>query len=742
VAARARQLDADARRSQESADRAVAKRAPDEDAEREIQRLQQEISATRDYLQSVTEQHESAHEELQAANEEVQSANEELQSINEELETSKEELQSANEELATVNDELNNRNSELSRTNTDFSNLLAAVQIPIVMLGADLRLRRFTLAAEQLLGLTAADLGRKITTLKMTVDLPDLESALLDVMHNIASSETDVQDKSGRWYSMRMRPYRSAENAIEGVVLAFVDIDSHKRAELAIRESETRFELLAADAPVLIWMNDLHGVRFVNRAFEEFVGEREEGIRGGDIARFVHDDDRKGYAEGFAKAMRERSRFDARCRLRHANSTYRWMQVVGNPRVLDDGRLVGYVGSMLDVTEMKEAEESLKELDKGKNEFLAMLAHELRNPLAGIRNASRILETATEDQTRAQAQAIIDRQGEHMTRMVDDLLDVARMTSGSIQLRTGPMDLLSVVRQSIDLTAPERGAAQQTLAFDAARGDFWVHGDAMRLGQVIANLLNNASKFSRRGGTIRVAIEHEPGAPGSRPSAVVRVRDDGVGIEPHMLKRIFELFVQADRPVDPARGGIGLGLTLARRLVELHGGRIEASSGGPGKGSEFVVRLPMLAPGEIPARRAPPARPAKRHVDPRRMLIVDDNPDSAESMRLMYRMAGHEVRTIQEGGEAVEAAARLDAQVVLLDIGLPDIDGYEVARRLRADPRTRDVLIIAITGYGREEDLRRSREAGIDEHVVKPVDPDDVLDRIARGTARNSVPGE
>jgi two-component system CheB/CheR fusion protein len=742
VAARARQLDAEARQSQESADRALASRAPDEGAEREVYRLQQELSAMRDYVDSVTEQHESANEELQAANEEVQSSNEELQSINEELETSKEELQSSNEELATVNDELQNRNAELSRSNSDFANLLSSAQLAIVMVGADLRVRRFTAAAEKLLNLAAADIGRHVTHLRPSVAIPTLESTLLDVMHNIASSEIDVQDPSGRWYSLRVRPYRTADNTIDGVVMAFVDIDSHKRAELAIRESEARFELLAGNAPVLIWMNDLQGIRYVNQAFEEFVGEPEQDIRGTEIARFVHPDDREAYIGAFSKAFRERASFETSCRLRRADGAFRWMQVAGAPRLLADGRLVGYVGSTLDVTEMKEAQEALLELDRGKNEFLAMLAHELRNPLSGIRNATRLLAQADDAETRAQALAIIDRQGEHMTRMVDDLLDVARITSGRIQLRTEPVDLVSILRQSVDLTAADRGASQQKLSLEAGRGEVWVHGDAMRLGQVFSNLLHNASKFSRRGGTITVTLDAERGAAGARSTAVVRVHDEGVGIEPSMLTRIFELFVQADRPVDPAHGGIGLGLTVARRLVELHGGAIEAASAGPGKGSEFIVRLPMLAASEVPVRRPAAARVARPRVEPRRLLIVDDNPDSAESMRLMYRLAGHEVRTVHEGGEAVEAAAQLGADAVLLDIGLPDIDGYEVARRLRADPRTREVLIIAITGYGREDDVRRSREAGIDDHVVKPVDPDAVLARIARGAMRNSAAGQ
>jgi two-component system CheB/CheR fusion protein len=734
VEARARQMDAQARVSQASADRAVASRGTDEPAEREVQRLQQELSAMRDYLHSVTEQHQASQEELQAANEEVQSANEELQSINEELETSKEELQSSNEELATVNDELQNRNVELSRLNNDLSNLLSGSQVAVVMVDMDLRIRRFTGLAERLLRLGPADIGRSINELKLNLQVPNLGSMLAEVVREVASIEFDVQDGSGRWYSMRARPYRSGDNRIEGAVLAFVDVDSHKRAELAIRESEARFELLAGSAPVPIWMSDPKGVRYVNPAFERFVGETEDMVRGTDIARFLHPDERESYTAAFARAAAARNEFSARCRFRRTDGDYRWMQVVGSPRVLEDGTFVGYVGSIVDVTEMKEAEEALRELDRGKNEFLAMLAHELRNPLAGIRNATRLLASGDPDSAE-QAVAIIDRQGSHMSRMVDELLDIARINSGRIHLRIEEVELVSLLRQCIELTAPERNLMDQRLDFQSGMAQAWVSGDAMRLAQVFSNLLNNASKFSPRGGRVEVGIDNAQGR--DHPSVVVQVRDDGVGIEPRMLTKIFELFVQADRPVDPARGGIGLGLTLAKRLVELHGGAIHATSAGPGHGSVFTVRLPTIHVARSAGDGAG-KRQAQSSVAARRLLIVDDNPDSAESMRLMYRLSGHEARVVGEGSLAVEAAADFRAEAVLLDIGLPDIDGYEVAKRLRADPRTRDVLIIAITGYGRDEDMRRSREAGIDEHVVKPVDLDRVLEYLSRGRKRRN----
>jgi two-component system CheB/CheR fusion protein len=343
IEARARELAAEAR--------AVVERIPpsrDENSQQEIGRLKQELSATREYLQSVIEQQEAANEELQSANEEVQSANEELQSINEELETSKEEIQSANEELATVNDELQNRNLELSQINNDLTNLLASVNMAIVMLGPDLRIRRFTQPAEKILNLIHADVGRPLSDIKLNIDVPDLEDLIVDVIQNVNVKEREVQDRNDRWYSLRVRPYRTFENKIDGAVVLLVDIDGLKRAERQLRESEQRFELLADSAPVLIWVNDLDSCQFVNRAFQAFVGGTEGEITKLGIAAYVHPEDRERYLEAYAAAIREKRRFEMRLRFRSADGGYRSLKMVAAPRFMPDGKLVGFVGSMFD----------------------------------------------------------------------------------------------------------------------------------------------------------------------------------------------------------------------------------------------------------------------------------------------------------------------------------------------------------------------------------------------------------
>jgi CheY-like chemotaxis protein len=312
--------------------------------------------------------------------------------------------------------------------------------------------------------------------------------------------------------------------------------------------------------------------------------------------------------------------------------------------------------------------------------------------------------------------------------MLDDLLDVSRITYGKIRLQKQSVDLVPVVRTAIVSTGALRDGLDQSLEAQFPEGEVLVEGDGVRLDQIFTNLLANAAKFTRRGGKVRVIVERERRRE-NLGEAVVRIRDNGVGITPAMLPRIFDLFVQVDAPSERNRTGIGLGLTLAKRLVDLHGGTIEAHSAGDALGSEFVVRLPLLE-ADAHASGAPAAQqeaaPARKRV-----LIVEDNVDSGQSLKLLLSRAGQDVRIVEDGASAVPAALDFQPHLVVLDIGLPDMDGYVVARQLRDDPRTRAAFIIAATGYGRDEDRMRSRQAGIDEHMTKPVDVDALLRRLA-----------
>jgi signal transduction histidine kinase/CheY-like chemotaxis protein len=349
--------------------------------------------------------------------------------------------------------------------------------------------------------------------------------------------------------------------------------------------------------------------------------------------------------------------------------------------------------------------------NRAKDEFLALLSHELRNPLSAVRNA--VFAARLDSSNRERALEIASRQSEHLTRLVDDLLDVARITQGKIRLRLERVRLRDAAARVIESAQPSIEGRQQTLSL-VCSGDGIVEADPVRLEQIIENLVTNAAKYTPPGGRIEVEIEH----PGNE--AVLRVRDDGIGIPAEMLPRVFDLFSQGHTRLDRSQGGLGIGLTVVRRLVQLHGGQIEARSEGPGRGAEFIVRFPALpAVGEPGAVEAQP-----RTARGARVLVVEDNPDTAESLKMMLEHFGHRVRVTHDGPAALNAAQAEPPDVVLMDIGLPVMDGYELARRLRDLPGMAQATLVAISGYGRDEDKERAVGAGFHVHLTKPVDPD------------------
>ena len=383
------------------------------------------------------------------------------------------------------------------------------------------------------------------------------------------------------------------------------------------------------------------------------------------------------------------------------------------------GRVAGVVLVFRDITARRAAEQELHENDRRKDEFLAMLAHELRNPLAPIRNAAHTLALlGTPDDRIHWVSGVIERQVGLMTRLVDDLLDVSRITSGKITLQREPVSIASVIAQSVEAARPPAESRKETLEVDVDPDVGWVDGDQARLVQVVGNLLDNAIKYTEEGGHIRLTARVDG------REVVIAVRDSGVGIATDLLPHVFDLFTQADRSLARRQGGLGIGLTLVRRLVDMHGGRVEAASEGPGHGSEFTIRLPRLAvaaaePGAEPALEAREGPPGPA----RRVLVVDDQPDSTDSLALFLRLRGHQVHTASDGPGALEEFARCQPEVVFLDLGLPGMSGYDVARRLRAMPEARDVRLVAVTGYGTEADREQTRAAGFDVHLAKPVDP-------------------
>ena len=447
----------------------------------------------------------------------------------------------------------------------------------------------------------------------------------------------------------------------------------------------------------------------------------------------LHHDDRAAAEDAVADALdpEKGGAYFAEFRVRNRrDGVVRWIQATGST-TFSDGEPVRLVGTVRDVTARKRGEAALREADRRKDEFLAMLAHELRNPLGPIRTASTLLPKVRDDPERFQeASGIIQRQSATIARLVDDLLDMSRITRGKIKLQKERIDLAPLVHEAIDLVRTACEASEVELNVDVTSSPLPIEGDRVRMAQVLNNLLTNACKYTDPGGRITVTVEEDEG------SCVIRVRDTGIGITSENLARIFDLFAQVDGNRG-GTGGLGIGLSLVERLVELHGGTITAESDGLGTGSEFTIHLPLAeAAGKAPAH---PSRdgeePGETEVEAagQQVLLVDDHPDALEPMRILLEFKGHRVRTAITGQEALDAAKEHHPEVIVLDIGLPDMDGYEVARRIRALPWGESVFLVALTGWGQAEDKRQAAEAGFDRHLTKPADPTTLEELIRTG---------
>jgi PAS domain S-box-containing protein len=523
------------------------------------------------------------------------------------------------------------------------------------------------------------------------------------------------QDGTRFWANVVITALRSPQGTLLGFAKVTRDLTERKRHEEDLRLSEERFRLMVdAVQDYAIFMLDPDGrVASWNVGAQRIKGYAPDDIIGKYFGVFYPPDAvARGWPEHELAVARQEGRFeDEGWRVRKDGTRF-WANVVITAVHDQQGRLRGFAKVTRDMTQRRRVE-SLEAAGRQTNEFLAMLAHELRNPLAPVRNALAVLQMGEVAAGRAEwAREVIDRQLTQLTRLVDDLLDISRITSGKIALHCEAMDLREAVTRAVDAAQPLIESRRHALEVNLPSEPLRVSGDLTRLVQVVVNLLNNAAKYTPEGGRIQVSA-----APAGQ-LALVRVRDNGIGLPADLLPRVFDLFIQGERTLDRAEGGLGIGLTLVDRLVKLHGGTVSAASPGPGQGSEFVVRLP-LAPAAIAA--AAGTESAERVSHGRRVLVVDDNADSAESMCLLLELWGHEARTAGNAGEAMERARAMRPDLVLLDIGLPGLDGFEVARQMRARPELEHATLVAMTGYGHEDDRRRSREAGFKAHLVKPV---------------------
>jgi PAS domain S-box-containing protein len=513
-------------------------------------------------------------------------------------------------------------------------------------------------------------------------------------------------------------PLRNPDGSVRGCVAAFADVTPLKEAEEALRQSEQRLRQLAENINEVFWMTDTQTTRllYISPAYERVWGRSCQSLYENprSFMDAVHPDDRERVRIDVLDRQSRGEQIDKEYRVVRPDGSIRWVRDRAFPVKNAEGQFYRLVGIIDDFTEKKQVEEALKEANRRKDDFLATLAHELRNPLAPIRNAVELMRRANGNGAVTEmARSMIERQVGQMVRLVDDLLDISRITRGKLYLRKERIELAAVVRSAVEASRPFIDAQAHQLTLTLPSEPIHLHADPIRLAQVFSNLLTNAAKYTEKGGHIWLTAERQDS------ELVVSVRDTGIGIAAEHLPHLFEMFSQVAPALERSQGGLGIGLALVRGLVELHGGRVEVRSAGLRKGSEFIVHLPMVdSPMPVPQEPVEKFRSGTK----RRILVVDDNRDAADSMVMMLQMMGHETSTAYDGLEAVQAAATFRPEVVLLDIGLPKMNGYEAAQHIREQPWGRQMALIALTGWGQEEDKRRALEAGFDHHLTKPVE--------------------
>lgn len=553
---------------------------------------------------------------------------------------------------------------------------------------------------------------------------PEYRDAYREFHERICSGESGVLEfeieglkGTRRHMESHAAPLRGPDGFLQHLAITY-DITDRKRFDAVLRESEEKLRLLANTIPQLAWMAKPDGhIFWYNNRWYEYTGTTPEQMEGWGW-QSVHDPETLPHVMvHWQRSLSNGEPFDMVFPLRAANGEYRHFLTRINPLKDASGRILYWFGTNTDVSEIKRMEAALRDADRRKDEFLATLAHELRNPLAPIRNSLQILKMPRVDAGMIEeTRAMMERQVHHLVRLVDDLLDVSRVMRGKIELRREPVELAAIIARALETAKPLIEIQGHHLEISVPKESMLLDADPVRLTQVVGNLLTNAAKYTDSRGEIGVTVERDG------DQAVLTIRDTGIGIATDMLSQIFELFVQADHASSKSQGGLGIGLTLVKNLVEMHGGSISAYSRGLDQGSEFRVRLPLMsqkpkAPEVISV--AAPVVP----ISGQRLLIVDDNRDAAVSLSMLLRLQGHEVRVAHDGPSGLEMAKEFQPNVIFLDIGMPGMDGCEVARQVRKTPGIEQTVLAALTGWGQQEDRRRTADAGFNHHFVKPPDP-------------------
>ena len=676
-------------------------------ANEEVEALDGELQVTRDNLQASIQ-------ELQAANEQHQAANEELTAANEELQSTNEELHSVNEELYTVNAEHQRKIDELTELTDDMDNLLSTTNVHTLFLDQEMRLRRFTPRIADFFNLIPQDIGRRIDSFTNNLLDDDLVDEVRSVLETEKPFEREVRDTTECWYLLRIFPYLSRGN-VDGVVLTLVDITSLKDAAAALKLSQERFNLAVRGSNEGIWDWEDISREFIwcSKRFYTLLGYDEEPFEmtyslWQDL---LHPDDQERVIDAIENHLSHGTPFSEECRIECRDRSYRWFQCCGAAQRNANGRAVRMAGSLDDITDRKMAQVQVRDAVARRDKFLAMLSHELRNPLGAVLNAVQLLET---DQSRTAAANVIRRQSQQMARLLDDLLDVSRMAHGKLEMVRESLDLVPLLTHAVDV-APLGDKTDLHLSVEIPDVAVPVYGDAARLEQVFVNLLVNAYKYTPEGGDVSVSVSAD------EQVVTLEIRDSGVGIPPELIEKIFSMFVQSDETIDRSNGGMGVGLTLVKSVVDLHDGVVTAASDGPGKGSCFTVQLPLAKGPELTKidSQSPP-----RSVES--VVIVEDIDDARQMLQLLLEAQGYKVSSAEDGKSGLQLIIESAPDVAIVDIGLPGIDGFEVARQLRADSRFDAVRLVALTGYGQATDREAVFAAGFDDHLIKPLQPEEL----------------
>ncbi|QIR36760.1 response regulator [Tolypothrix sp. PCC 7910] len=735
--------------SESASDSSKSRRGKQAAAEQEINALQQELATTKEYLQSIIEEQQATNQNLRAANEEILSSNEELQSTNEELETAKEEIQATNEELNTINDELQRRNIESTQVTNDLQNLLSNINIPILMLGGDLRIRRFTPVAGTIFNLISTDIGRPLSDINHNLNISDLEQQILEVIGTLNFKTQEVQDSEGHWYDLRIRPYRTIDNKIDGAVVVLVDIDGLKRSTEQLRASRDYAEAIVDTVreSILVLDLDLRVIR-ANRSFYEtfqvlpteteqhLIFELGNGQWNIPMLRSLLEDvipsntpfQDLEVEHNFESIGHKIMRLNAR-RIREIENMQLILLVIED--ITQQKQLEAERTQLL--TQEQSARAAAETANRAKDEFLSILSHELRNPLNSLLGWAQMLQRPNLPQEIInQGLEAIERSATAQAKLIGDLLDISRISAGMLRLDAEPMELLPIITAAIEVVRISAEAKNISIASRLDSAARRINGDPNRLQQVMWNLLSNAIKFTPDGGRIDITLEY------TDLHAQIQISDTGTGIKPDFLPYIFQRFRQADGSRKRSNPGLGLGLSIVRHLVELHGGTIEAESPGENQGATFTVRLPLQT--QLPAISQPVATqlatlPNEAEISIEnisslagvRVLVVDDEADIRQLFTITLQQYGVEVTAVASANEALSALITNpnSYDVLLSDIGLPEQDGYDLIRQVRGlSPEAGgQIPAAALTAYAGDAERTEALAAGFQMHIGKPVEP-------------------